>query len=561
MHCDPVYLTDPDDLKRDAPQLAKALLDYSDANGPPDGLDGLPTLDELDGLPTHDPFFEACASDDDPLLEVDDDDNITARIPTMPPLNVLPEAALLGSLPTLDDLPKLDSIDAVLDFEEQREQAWVDLQKTWQFDRCFLPAEYAAQADKGDSPRIPSLFVFVSTLSNLLANAGRITQAVSANKLFAGYLAQTISNLPATEYIAHAFWLQRTPGSYTLTIKDGRLFLKLECRMPDGTIQRHSFDPMSVFNALQFRLGESFATTPAFSAQFLNGQIQVIYGCNIVRTPVDPIFPKTIEESQRRGTSFDTHFPAIAQPPALAAQFSPGCAHAPVSINAGKLYMGFLAFSVGLARPATEKLQRVWAPMLPKMMLCAGTFTNPAFPPTLKLPGEPHVNFMWTLFTTMATRQDGTPNGQLLGRALRAAQKVRDYYGSGQEHLMRLKMLCVAWRVLQHALVKSPTLFQIMLRSFCYASSHRLDWHCRQEKISHIQLDLPPLYPARCQPTVSAVTAWNLTTSCFLDARTARQPPGMADIWWFVCPFTVYDKCLTAVPTMDLGRAFKIQVT
>lgn len=559
--CAPVQVpcasSGPNDLAKDAPVLAAALADpLSDPLSDLDGNDELPAQAYLDALP-----------DVDLLLDDPDTQDMFARLDTMTSLNTSGDpmgVPFLHMLPDLDDLPKLDSIDDVLEYELLEEKAWVELQRSWQFDACLLPAEYAVQVENRIAPRIPSLFVFVGTVSHLLSQAGYISQAVSANKLFSGYLAQQDSNLQAIEYMNHAVWLASTPGGYNLTVKDGRVALELECRMSDGTIQTHTFDPMVVFGATTFVLDESYVTTPAFSATFLQGQIRVIYAnsitCGSHRLP--PC--KSVSSSVSDGTFFDHHFPAIAQPRALASQFQPPPPLDSSPAETGLVYMGFTAFSVAIvppdpqaqAPPSSSALCPVWDPTWPRVLLSAGTFTNPAFSPLLKLPCETQIQHMWTLLSSAAQ------TNLLLARAMTAAQQVRALYSSGPDYLMRFKMICVTWRILQHMLIRSKSLFQLMIRTFCYASCRQLGWRCVQTKMAHVRFDIPQVTPSRRQgPTVGVMMAWNVTASTSMNQWIKQQTQAAIDSWWFVCPFTIYDKSLVENPELTLGRAFKITPT
>lgn len=455
-------------------------------------------------------------------------------------------------------------MDLDMDLDMDLEQAWNTLQTTWQFDTCHLPATYARQT----TPiHIPSIFVFLGAVTNILRRAGWVAKSIRINQLFTGYLTHVDSNPSALFYINHTLDVE----VYQLRETRGQVVLHVKCQTPDKSgFEYVKLTPQNVFGVDAFVLNQSYAITDSFRDRFTAGQKLILYVRDLIRRPETILGAPTVSEAVDAGTSFDLFFPKITQPQLLARQFEPpptDQVKKPPSLGR-KVYVGFMAVLIGVTEASSRKPLPMWVRVTPKLLLCAGSFTGPAFPTTVTLPPVSQITHMWTTFESMATLRRQTDNatpivGWALARALAYAQEVRRYYAVSKtpNHLVQFKMLCVAWQLLQVMFVNSRDLYSLMVRSFCYSAIYRTRWYCVQKTIQRVQVQsVPDTHPAN--QSLGVVAAWNVMDNKYVQEWLASQAKpvrkGGTWSWRYMCPFTTFVDDLE-IPRIQLGPAFKVK--
>ena len=443
------------------------------------------------------------------------------------------------------------------------EQYWTDLQRKWQFDACYLPAQYA-KMDHQHS--VPSLFGFVGAVSNILKRIGCVEECFCPNKLFTKYKMHVDSNPNALAF----FNCYVRSATYRLVELKGKIRLHVQCKMKGSSdLTPYEFTPENVFGVGTFQLDESYSLTETFSRQFAGGRQFILHVRNLFCAPRTVLKPPTVKESVNQGMCFDTFFPKIDQPKILAKQFSPPPTETSTEVNAlgRRVFTGFMAVLVGL-KPSPTPCPKDWIQLVPKSLLYAGAFSNPAFPPGIILPPKTQVAFMWKSFTAMAKHhRKMTPElrpifGWVLARALAYAQEVRRYYGVSRtsEHLVQYKMLCVAWQLLQLMFVHSPELYALMIRSFCHASNTGANWYCVQKTIQCTRLADAEEHDANQGITI--ISAWDVTDNKpirrWIETHISTKRCSGTHAWWYLAPFTTFVNDLEP-PRIQIGRALKIQ--
>jgi hypothetical protein len=453
---------------------------------------------------------------------------------------------------------ELEILAIELQMDLELEKNWTTLQTTWQFDACHLPAIYAHQLS---TVRIPSLFLFIGAISNILRTAGRITQSIHANELFSEYLTQTATNPTAIFFINHAL----DSNTFRIESFEGQAVVHVKCRIHNTTnVEYVELTPQNVFGVDKFVLNQSYAITKAFRDRFTIKQQLIVHVRDLVRQPESICTPATMPEAVDQGTSFDLFFPKISQPQRLARQFSPP--HTTEVANmpplGRKVYVGFMLVLIGITKTSACRPLPTWTRMTPKLLLCGGSFTNPSFPTTMILPPVSQIAHMWAIFQKMATlrRQSNTKVpivGWTLARALSYSQEVRRYYkvSDTPDHLVKFKMLCVAWKILQIMFTDSPKLYSLMIRSFCYSAIHRTHWCCAQKTAKCTQAkDVPQTYDAN--------RSFGMVTTCHVQEWLPKEANLVHtnDVWkwWYMCPVTTFVEDLQ-IPRIQLGPAFKVE--
>lgn len=464
------------------------------------------------------------------------------------------------------------SLDADVDARDAK------LQKTWQFDACPRPLAM----DEHPVVTMPSLLVFLDIVSHLLLDAGEITHAVDANQLLHAYRAKFDEN-PTFDY----FFNSMAHPCLRICVKnDG---VRVVCRTRNADIQ---LTPVNTFGVAKFVTGKAYTVTREFSTRFLQSKRLVVYSNTQIQRPMRP--KQSPSQARLTGETFDTYFPTIPQPARLAEQFSPPLPPTIAEVHEARMsgtrrvFTGYLTFVISTGKgdnaAFTESIRSgQWAGVTPRYILGNGTFTQPAFNPSTTLPSKEQMKYMCKLFVQNMTRRRQVPNstrasstknkkyvsGWLFHRAYKYAQEVKRYYkiDSVSSYLVEFKVLCVAWQLLQVFLRDSPSLYALLLRSFCYASSHQIKWVCfhQTQQMTKVR-PVSPSYPMDQQWVTWS--QWDLSANPKnerwiaalqkLCAGFMGQPKTQTHRWWYMCPLTVFQEDFEHT-RIKIGPSFKVR--
>ena len=435
------------------------------------------------------------------------------------------------------------------------EKSWCHLQTTWQFDACHLPRVYAQQR----TPiHIPSLFVFISTVHNLLKSTGCVSGSVHINQLFAKYRRQDDTAIGFINTVAK-------PRCYRLRVTGGgQVVLVVRClKQMELDYEYVEMTPMSVFNVDRFELNRSYILTKHFREQFISGRITGIYVRDVTQHP-GPIKPSATD-AVAAGKAFDTFFPKISQPTTLARQFDPPPTNADHIDLSGtrRVSVGVATISTGVSQVGTCALDPTWTPITPYFLLRAGSFSSPIFPLVGALPGASQVDHMWTsLHSAIGRPKHGAPPSVMdwvLDRCISHAKSEwkSTKHAATLDHITKLKILCVAWRLLQVALVDSPTLYACMIRSFCYSAQRKTLWYCTQTSISGVPIrTMAATHPD--DQCIGVVIAW--AVECKRQNKVVSL--STKNSAWIssnhAIPFTILDESWS-MPKMHLGPSIQTE--